>query len=69
MNHHDITEGARRIAAAVLPGVPLQAVCAWEYVRQLDDGRYEYRCTVCGDTQVVDEMIGATQTRVFRGAP
>jgi hypothetical protein len=66
MNYRDITERARRIAAAVLPGVPFQTVCASEYVRQLDDGRYEYRCTVCGDVQVVDQMIGATETRVCR---
>ncbi len=67
MNYQDIAECVRRIAAENCPGVPVQAVCSWEFVRKLDDGRYEYRCAVCGDVQIVDQMIGATETRVCRG--
>ena len=67
MDYQDIAERAKRIAAENFPGVPFRTICSTEFVRQLDDGRYEHRCTVCGDTQTVDEMIGATETRVCRG--
>jgi hypothetical protein len=67
MDYRDITERANRIAALMYPGVPFQAVCSWEFVRQLDDGRYAYRCTVCGDSQIVAELIGGTQKKICRG--
>ena len=68
MNFVDAGERARRIAAQNFPGVPFQVTCSWVYSRVLDDGRHEYKCSQCGDTQIVSELIGPTETRVCRGA-
>ena len=43
-------------------------VCSLVYNRTLDDGRHEYKCSQCGDTQTVNDLVGATETRECRGA-
>jgi|HubBroStandDraft_5_1064220.scaffolds.fasta_scaffold687482_2 hypothetical protein len=63
----DIAERARRIAAENFPGVPFRVICSWVYSRTLDDGPYEYVCSQCGDTQIVQDMIGEMETRTCRG--
>jgi len=68
MNRQDIADRARRIAAQNFPGVPFQVICSLVYNRTLDDGRHEFKCSRCHDTQIVDELIGATETRECRGA-
>jgi len=68
MNRQDIADRARRIAAQNFPGVPFQSVCSLIYYQTLADGGTQYRCSVCGDTQIVSELIGATETRECRGA-
>jgi hypothetical protein len=42
-------------------------VCSLVYNRTLDDGRHEYKCSACGDTQIVVELLAATEKRVCRG--
>ncbi len=44
-----------------------QMVYSLVYNRTLDDGRHEYKCSQCGDTQIVSELVGATETRACRG--
>jgi len=39
-------------------------VCSLVYSRTLEDGRHEYVCSQCGDTQIVNDLIGATETRI-----
>jgi len=42
-------------------------VCSLVYNRTLEDGRHEYKCSQCGDTQIVEQLLDATETRVCRG--
>jgi hypothetical protein len=44
-----------------------QMTCSWVYSRSLENGRHEYKCSRCGDRQIVSELIGATETRTCRG--
>jgi hypothetical protein len=43
-------------------------VCSLAYSRTLEDGRHEYVCSQCGDSQIVRELLEATETRVCPGA-
>jgi len=50
------------------PELPEPAfVCSLVYDKTLEDGRHEYRCSQCGDTQIVNDLVGATETRLCRG--
>jgi len=41
--------------------------CAWTYTQTLKDGRHELKCSQCGDTQLVNDLLGTAETRVCRG--
>jgi hypothetical protein len=68
MNHPGVAERARKIAAENFPGVPFQMICSLAYSRTLGEGRHEYQCSQCGDTQIVSELDDATETKVCSGA-
>ena len=62
-----LNERCERIAQVL--GLPKPVPnCAWRYDRTLEDGRTQHRCAKCGDTQVTDELFGATESRVCHGA-
>jgi hypothetical protein len=65
--NQDITVRARRIAAQSFPGVPFQISCSWAYSRTLEDGRFEFKCSHCGNTQITTELLGAMEERACRG--
>ena len=46
---------------------PVRFVCSLVYNRTLDDQRHEFKCSGCGDTQIVSELLGATETRPCQG--
>jgi hypothetical protein len=65
--NQETTERARRIAAQSFPGVPFRVICSWVYSRTLDDGRFEFKCSQCGNTQITTELLGTIETKVCRG--
>jgi len=42
-------------------------VCSLVYDKTLEDGRTQYRCSGCHETQVVDGMLDKIGDRVCRG--
>jgi len=65
----NLAERVRMLSRRYTPELPEpQIVCSLVYDKTLEDGRHEYKCRVCGGTQIVSELIGATETRVCRGA-
>jgi hypothetical protein len=64
----NLAERIRLVTRRYSPELPEpKMVCAWAYSRTLEDGRYEFKCSQCGDTQITSELIGATETRMCQG--
>lgn len=64
----NLAERVRFLSRLYTPELPEPVmVCSLVFNRTLDDGRYEFKCSQCGDTQVNRELIGATETKVCRG--
>jgi hypothetical protein len=63
-----LAERIRLVTRRYTPELPEpKMICSWVYSRALIDGRYEFVCSQCGDTQIVDQLLDATETRVCRG--
>jgi hypothetical protein len=64
----NLAERIRLVTRRYSPELPEPVmVCSLVYDKTLDDGRHVYKCSQCGDTQIVGELIGATETRVCHG--
>jgi hypothetical protein len=64
----NLAERIRLVTRRYSPELPEpRMVCSLVYDRTLEDGRHEYKCSQCGDTQIVDQLLDATETRVCRG--
>jgi hypothetical protein len=64
----NLAERIRLVTRRYSPELPEpQMVCSWAYSRTLEDGRHEFRCSVCGDTQIVDDLLSGAENRVCRG--
>jgi hypothetical protein len=64
----NLAERIRLVTRRYSPELPEPVmVCSLVYDRTLEDGRHEYKCSQCGDTQIVVELLAATEKRACRG--
>lgn len=64
----NLAERIRYLSRVYHPELPEPVmICSWEYTKTLNDGRHEFKCSQCGDVQVVNDLLGGTETRVCRG--
>ncbi len=43
--------------------------CSWSYTGRSADGKHEvFKCTACGDVQVVNDLLGQMETRTCKGS-
>jgi hypothetical protein len=60
----NLSERVQHLAALHTPHLPKpQIVCSMVYETTLPDGTHRFRCSECGAVQIVDQLIGGTQTR------
>jgi hypothetical protein len=65
----NLADRIRLVTRRYTPELPEPVmVCSLVYNRALDDERHEYKCSQCGDAQIVDQLLDATEPRVCRGA-
>ena len=69
ITRRELHEIAARIQRREFPHLEVQPMmCSWSYSRTLDEQtqRTEYKCAECGDTQIVQGLLGDTERRVCR---
>src|SRR6266550_1920954 len=68
MKTEHLAERIRLVSRRYSPELPEpRFVCSLVYDKTLEDGRTQYRCSGCHETQVVDGMLDKIGDRVCRG--
>jgi hypothetical protein len=64
----NLAERVRFLSRLYTPELPEPVmVCSLVFNRTLDDGRYEFKCSHCGNTQITTELLGTIETKVCHG--